>query len=1582
MSDMVDGIVQLSGERKRATSTSEKWGRTFASVASQNFEQEENAYAELNRRVEKVAAVASLVTGSYSQNVAAHAYDKMNFKDDEYLRAISMEQTSTAAQRNLDSYLSKSVFVSEQGPVSGLSVNGNNLNLDTSIHFLSNEERNQIKTSGTLDVGGVTYNAQMNGNNVSLSSFGGSFNDTQKLTIDINPLKGITTIDATVHKSSLSSDELNSVMSNKSSYSRTVGDKVENYDGCFTRNGVTYDVRFGDNPDRMHIHASASGSHSNVMLGAVNAPMGATFTMRGDSLSSNNLADAAKNGEYKLGGMTFKAGLNFNPEEFRARSASASNANANVMRDTVAFTKQGKAKVIQNVQNAGVSYIRNQGTYLNKHFNGSAESLRRCKTHLNIEKASAKRRGDAKAVAEIEKQLNLLEQYKKHGGTISNPAVNHRKTAGMMAVGNAVLGQDMMRGVKVYTGTIKTAQMTAKVTGAVTAKLSYMGTSAANKIVAKGIGKVAGKDNAAYKTVTKMQEKNKKLYADRKDRLRAKKDGTYKYYKRGRRDERWANKGAKFDKKIDRAGTLRNRVSRDGKADKVLNWRQKNLERRKARYERVSRFRESIRNKLDIKGKIKNSRPVKAFGRAKSKIVNSKAFKLVSAPFKGVGVLFKAFKALKVLLFKLVFAVVVFFLLSLVMMMGPFILGYLFSRFFSTELFSGEYLESKLNSMNYQQMIVDTVNEDIANDYKIVCQIDATYHYLSKRQVPSEKYPWYAAPKFGAIEHQWAWEESDNTSRYLTADDNDKGPDEVYNNNGILIGSGDLMYEEYYIPQADRTEIESITFNLYPIVAMSHMRYHDEFSFEQWESVLGYTYYMFVVSHDISKYDTDQSEYHRVKEYNDTANEPGYDYVIDTCSDERLYQYGIEWDGEHHTLTRSQEVCSNIYIHDFLPNGYENEIKKGECSEKYRVHNTITSSSYSLANDGGSVFSGLASTFRKARFALGNLANKIINDPLSVASDEMDKGYTDVNSALTLSFRKRALKHIEVSENSVRGVKETLEATIETLAEQYPILDFNKNMSGVFIYDGYAESLPHSQGVASELDSSDSTDDDFKEGTLGAECENYLELPYGIVIDSYLNKEEDLWMEDDGGLHAKCDHVHVLECHPLICTLSESTPIAQIDPASGEILNKDEIDNAHKHGVSCYDTTPGNTECGHKHEPWVSKDNPGCWKTVCICPGHCGSHIDPKINIVQKVTYRGLADEDNFKTTYWLTFEEIVGIGGGLTGGMFETLNKFLTSESDIVTVAKFRSYWYAKVTQWFQPMPRSPWGFYKKLGEAYIGAYVNACDGYLEFVGDLFKYFVLNDEGAFDEKCDGKEGWDQSKEEGEKMDMWHWEGWWNERGEFDYSLTNEAEAFFGSWELDQYRASKEFWDPYKMTGEAGVIFPVMGIGNIIFTEEQMDAFINSLESIYPNLSSEQVAILKAGLERCGMFSYSLSWYAHSNGLNNGSGTSDCSGWVGGTLEAAGIIDPTGNHWSGLNAAAFANKGTYGAVKQPGSIIAHKNGGSGYSGHVMIYVGYLEDGPDGAGTYVMDCSSTTGGSSLRAMTQSQLDKYAYVYNPF
>lgn len=1570
MSDMVDGIVQLSGERKRSTSFSEKWGRSLASVASQTFEQEENTYAELNRRVEKVAAVASLVTGSYSQNAAAHAYDKMNFKDDEYLRAISMEQTSTAAQRNLDSYLSKSVFVSEQERVSGLSVNGNNLNLDTSIHFLSNEERNQIKTSGTLDVGGVTYNAQMNGNNVSLSSFGGSFNDTQKLTIDINPLKGITTIDATVHKSSLSSDELNSVMSNKSSYSRTVGDKVENYDGCFTRNGVTYDVRFGDNPDRMHIHASASGSHSNVMLGAVNAPMGATYTMRGDSLSSNNLADAAKNGEYKLGGMTFKAGLNFNPEEFRARSASASNANANVMRDTVAFTKQGKAKVMQNVQNAGVNYIRNQGTYLNKHFNGSAESLRRCRNHLNAKLKKAD--GDAKLKADIERQLNLLDEYKKHGGTIGNPASNHRKSAGMMTIGNAVLGQDMMRGVKVYTGIVKTTQLTARTTGAVTAKLSYMGTSAANKIVAKGIGKVAGKDNTAYKTVTKMQEKNKKLYADRKDRLRAKKDGTYKYYKRGRRDERWANKGAKFDKKIDRAEAIKNRVAKDGKADKVLNWRQKNLERRKARYERVSKFRESIRNKFDIKGKIKNSRPVKAFGRAKSKIVNSKGFKIVSAPFKGIGALSNAFRIVKAFIYKIVFYFIIIYACCLLLLFAPFMVSYLFSRFFSTELLSGEALQNKLNSMNYQQMIVDTVNEDIAFDYKIVCQIDATFHYLSKRNVPSETYPWYVAPKFGAIEHQWAWEESDNSSRYLTEDDAGE-----YNDRGILIGSGDLMYEEYYIPQADRTEIDSITFNMYPIVAMSHMRYHDEFSFDQWESILGYTYYMFVVSHDISKYDTDQSEYHRVKEYGDDTFEPGYDYVISTCPDDRLYYLNLEWDPVSHSLTRSNEVCSNIYIHDFLPPDYTVKEMNLTCNEHYFVHNTKDSSSYSLACDGGSVFANSSRRWRDVRFMIADIANKIMKDPLSVKADSLDNGYTDVNSALTLAFRKKALKGIKIENNSVKNVKKTLEATIESLAEQHSVLDFDKNSSGVFIYDGDDNSLPHAQPMSSQLDTdSDEVKDELN--GLGEVCDKYLELPYGIVIDSYLNVEEDIWKTEEGGT---CDHVHVLECHPLICTLSESTPIAQIDPASGEILNKDEIDNAHKHGVSCYDTTPGNTICGHKHEPWQGKDNPGCWKTVCICPGHCGSHLDPKINIVQKVTYRGLADEDNFGTPYWLTYEEIVGAGGALSGGMYEMLNGFLTNDSDVVTVAKFRGYWYGKITQWFSPLPRSPWGFYKKIGEHYIETYVKVCDGFLEAIGDLFKYF-FGDEDEKEERVGNKEGWNQSMEDGAEPDKWDWEGWWNKRGEFDYSLFDEVAALYGSWEEDQYKASTQFWKKDQMAGEAECIFPSVGIGGVVYSEEEINTFLDELLKVYSNLTPEQIAILKAGLQRCGTFSYSLAGAAHNNALKNGSGSGDCSGWVGGTLEAAGIIDPTGKHWSGLNAAAFANKGTYGAVKQPGSIIAHKNGGSGYSGHVMIYVGYLEDGPDGAGTYVMDCSSTTGGSSLRAMTQSQLDKYAYVYNPF
>ena len=170
-----------------------------------------------------------------------------------------------------------------------------------------------------------------------------------------------------------------------------------------------------------------------------------------------------------------------------------------------------------------------------------------------------------------------------------------------------------------------------------------------------------------------------------------------------------------------------------------------------------------------------------------------------------------------------------------------------------------------------------------------------------------------------------------------------------------------------------------------------------------------------------------------------------------------------------------------------------------------------------------------------------------------------------------------------------------------------------------------------------------------------------------------------------------------------------------------------------------------------------------------------------------------------------------------------------------------------------------------------------------------------------------------------------------------------------------------------------------MGLSNPIYTPEEIEAIINQIAASYDfsgmELTAKQRAILEAALSRCGTFGYSLSGSAHNNAIDNDSGRSDCSGWVTGTLlKALGVNYNT-------NAAGYANKGVYNGVKKPGSVIAHKNGGAGYSGHVMIYAGYLSDGPDGAGHYVMDCSSSKGGSTFRKVSQKTLDRYNYVWNP-
>ena len=135
--------------------------------------------------------------------------------------------------------------------------------------------------------------------------------------------------------------------------------------------------------------------------------------------------------------------------------------------------------------------------------------------------------------------------------------------------------------------------------------------------------------------------------------------------------------------------------------------------------------------------------------------------------------------------------------------------------------------------------------------------------------------------------------------------------------------------------------------------------------------------------------------------------------------------------------------------------------------------------------------------------------------------------------------------------------------------------------------------------------------------------------------------------------------------------------------------------------------------------------------------------------------------------------------------------------------------------------------------------------------------------------------------------------------------------------------------------------------------------------------------ILQIALDLVGKVKYGKNGHGHGSlyaGANGG--MDDCSGFVSAVLKRAGL------DLGSMTTATLAAKSTYGGTISPGSIITRYSP-TATNNHTMIYVGYREDGPEGPGTYVIDCSSDKGynGSAYRKYDEKRLKAYKYVYNP-
>lgn len=1526
----------------------------------------------------------------------------------------SVNGSTVSIQSNVETFhqVENSTLKIDIDPTGGL------VNMSTTVagSSFSEKQMKSIQANGTCTIGGNTYRVKEIPDSHSGSSSVGSATDNYRAGSPVSSSGSTASPSRSGASSGPASGQTHTSRATVSGGNTPVGNAprgvVENRAAASAGTSSVNNIS-----NRRYAVEISVANNSVAMQNAYKTMNGAsstvTQTMYGKSLTGAARKSVEKNGTYDLGGMKFSAvpvmvknpqtgeetQKIFNADKFKAMSSRESHLASDSAMKVNAVTKKGRAEAVANVQQAGIRYIKSQGGAL-ANFDGSKKSLEKCRATLKKDLKTCK---DPKVAGDLKKQLELLKGYERNGGTIVNPTGNPRFGRGMRVVGRTVLGSDYMSGVMMTASMVKIGKLGVSSTTKAASKLAYKGSDAATRVLLKGTGKLNekfGVGGKANKILADAKKKNDAAFGKMLEKNQAKRSGRYRQYKRQERALKRAGKGDALKNKIDaletkgKAGNLsvRKKAKNDAKIART--------KRRLDRHNKMSNVRAkayAMADRLNFAKKFRESKVGKVVGG------------IVGAPFKFIQGIFNIGDWIKRKI-RMVIGVIALSYIKLFLMafVPAFLLVYIVPHFFSTLIPEGlknafktgvaivnEGFESTINGgINYQQLIVDTVYDDIAFDYKIICQVDATNHYLTKRTVASAAYPWFVSPKFGKIEHQWAWEESDNVSRYLTEADEDKSQDELFDDMGRMIGSGEYKYLDTYVPQRNRTEIDSITFNMYPIVGMSHVRYHDEFSFDQWETVLGYTYYMFVVSHDIAKYDNDQSEYNRWKLYSDQTNEPGYDYKLTTDNFE-IYEggQGIEWDGESHTLTRPTEACANVYIHDFAADGYSvpiNAMGSEGVPEHYYIHGSKgTSTSWCIEDPGAGFMNGIVKStvkpFRKLRSGIAELAKRYLNGTLDT-TDALDKGYTDQNCAFSLALRRKSLKGIQkdTDRQQILIRQSLFETTLESLHNRYPKFDIDRNNSGIFIYDNQSgwEGLPHAQYYESAL-SKYWTQDEYGNdqgpfetfgrnmssgNTLGSVCGIYSEFPYGIVVDSAENREEDLDLR-------YCEHgAHTYLCHPLKC--GETEHDGYEDEDTGDYVE------GHSHSESCYDISQP-VICGHHHTEWGGKDSPGCWKTVVICNGHCGGHIEPSINIVQKVTYKGLADDDNFGSPHWLTQEEILGVAGSTVGGMYNLLDMVVGDE--IATVAQFRAYWYDKVNSWFSPIPRSVFGFYKKVLKEELMAFVRVTDGIITAIQAVWKTIATPGSGGLVETY--RDIWEAKHDGGAAGDMsdldpdWEgWSGWWID-DEFDITIEGDCITFYGGWFEDQYEASKDFWSELSLADKK-VDFPQMGIHGVVLTEEEINEIINKLLQTYSidnmdlsGLTDKQIAIIRAGLERCGTFGYSLSGPAHQNGINNDGGLADCSGWVTGTLlKALGINYNT-------NAAGFAAKGTYGAEKLPGSVIAHTNGGAGYSGHVMIYVGYLSDGPEGAGKYVMDCSSSVGGSSIRKMNDKQLDRYKYVWNP-
>ena len=561
--------------------------------------------------------------------------------------------------------------------------------------------------------------------------------------------------------------------------------------------------------------------------------------------------------------------------------------------------------------------------------------------------------------------------------------------------------------------------------------------------------------------------------------------------------------------------------------------------------------------------------------------------------------------------------------------------GYIAVHFLTMDVSTD--LQGHLDNLNYGQVIANLATYDLAAELELICEDNAYEESLNRMYVAKYGIPAMPDPNYMKQSgNVYVWEEVDDET--------------IWEENGKKI------YADYNIAkEADRNKV-TVYDNIVPIMNMMHMKMQDEIGYEHWHEALAYVYYMYAMSHNVNIFDAGEHSDKYIylydtenKNKDGTAKYTGFRLEKNNATggavfychgdgilehDENVGNYDInsafdyresmdaagnqrpfvkEENGSYvcHNFKRNTTGCKNAFYHDDLTSDEDTDVDYNN-----HIVRDIDGGAYSAANVANLYhFKRLygASVSGRTNEQIITMYNHFIN-----AFDE--KTLKDMGFCADANVPSTATKEEKYAIVSATGGTESYNIGIRMVHNPD-----EKLITGMKVDDMLKQ---YRAGRGSHLSSFDSEEQNRYQESEWKECNNYT------YLYAYDEREADA-----GG-----------------------------DPVSWPYWSKrhDLDDNFMPEWFSAKydDNTPmlkkdDSYKCGHweenGQEGWYTgfgsnADSSGqrtgynyrMAKPFIVCCGHCGGHIRPSTDMIQMMTYEGLAQLDGFKTIHWESYQTII----------------------------------------------------------------------------------------------------------------------------------------------------------------------------------------------------------------------------------------------------------------------------------------------------------------------------------------------------